>query len=195
MHTVAPADGTVDLAPGTASAVSWPWRWLVFWCWYAWALVTSSKAVIKDLVTPGVQARSGIARVRSNCRTDAEVTLLSALITLTPGTLTLGTRRAGAVGDEDGDPDARRLLYVHGLYADDADALRLQAREPGKERDRPDGRDRDVHPVIALRLRPFQRQPGLTGTLADKLFDRDGRASRRGPARRPRARRARCGPG
>ena len=32
MHTVAPADGTVDLAPGTASAVSWPWRWLVFWC-------------------------------------------------------------------------------------------------------------------------------------------------------------------
>ena len=71
MHTVAPADGTVDLAPGTASAVSWPWRWLVFWCWYAWALVTSSKAVIKDLVTPGVQARSGIARVRSNCRRPA----------------------------------------------------------------------------------------------------------------------------
>ena len=117
MHTVAPADGTVDLAPGTASAVSWPWRWLVFWCWYAWALVTSSKA------------RSGIARVRSNCRTDAEVTLLSALITLTPGTLTLGTRRAGAVGDEDGDPDARRLLYVHGLYADDADALRAEIHD------------------------------------------------------------------
>ena len=129
MHTVAPADGTVDLAPGTASAVSWPWRWLVFWCWYAWALVTSSKAVIKDLVTPGVQARSGIARVRSNCRTDAEVTLLSALITLTPGTLTLGTRRAGAVGDEDGDPDARRLLYVHGLYADAADALRAEIHD------------------------------------------------------------------
>ena len=64
MHTVAPADGTVDLAPGTASAVSWPWRWLVFWCWYAWALVTSSEAVIKDLVTPGDQARSAKATAR-----------------------------------------------------------------------------------------------------------------------------------
>ena len=107
MHTVAPADGTVDLAPGTASAVSWPWRWLVFWCWYAWALVTSSKAVIKDLVTPGVQARSGIARVRSNCRTDAEVTLLSALITLTPGTLVV-----------DISPDGK-WLYLHCMYAQD----------------------------------------------------------------------------
>lgn len=119
-----PADGTVVLAPGRASALSWPWRWLVFWCWYAWALVTSSEAVLKDLVTPGDQARSGIARIRSNCRTDAEVTLLSALITLTPGTLALGTRRAGARGEEPGDPGATRLLYVHGLYADDADALR-----------------------------------------------------------------------
>ena len=111
MHTVAPADGTVDLAPGTASAVSWPWRWLVFWCWYAWALVTSSKAVIKDLVTPGVQARSGIARVRSNCRTDAEVTLLSALITLTPGTLTLDVA------------EDRSALLVHSIYATDEAAL------------------------------------------------------------------------
>lgn len=129
MHAHPLADGTTDLDPGTATALSWPWRWLVFWCWYAWALVTSSEAVIKDLVTPGDQARSGIARVRSNCRTDTEVTLLSALITLTPGTLTLGTRRAGAVADEEGEPDARRLLYVHGLYADDADALRVEIHD------------------------------------------------------------------
>jgi len=123
------SDRTVDLAPGHASAASWPVRWLVFWCWYAWALVTSSRAVLADLVTPGDQARSGIARIRSNCRTDAEVTMLSALITLTPGTLTLGTRRAGARGEEPGDPGARRLLYVHGLYAEDADALREEIHE------------------------------------------------------------------
>lgn len=122
-------DGTVDLAPGRASALSWPWRWLVFWCWYAWALVTSSGAVLHDLITPGDQARSGIARVRSNCRTDGEVTLLSALITLTPGTLTMGTRREGAVGDAPGDPGARRLLYVHGLYADGPDALRAEIHD------------------------------------------------------------------
>ncbi|MDY6054431.1 Na+/H+ antiporter subunit E [Micrococcus sp.] len=127
--SAAPLEGTVDLAPGTASALSWPWRWLVFWCWYAWALVTSSEAVLQDLFTPGDQSRPGIARVRSNCRTDAEVTLLSALITLTPGTLTLGTRREGAVGEEDGDRQARRLLYVHGLYAEDAAALRTEIHD------------------------------------------------------------------
>ncbi|UBH23935.1 Na+/H+ antiporter subunit E [Micrococcus porci] len=127
--TVHHPDGGVDLTPGTASAASWPLRWLLFWCWYAWALVTSSGAVLHDLLTPGDQARSGIARVRSNCRTDAEVTLFSALITLTPGTLTLGTRREGAQGQEPGDPEARRLLYVHGLYADDADALRAEIHD------------------------------------------------------------------
>lgn len=105
-----PADGTVVLAPGRASALSWPWRWLVFWCWYAWALVTSSKAVLKDLVTPGDQARSGIARIRSNCRTDTEVTLLSALITLTPGTLTLGQLGGGT---------GFREILVHSMYHED----------------------------------------------------------------------------
>ncbi|MCK6095661.1 Na+/H+ antiporter subunit E [Micrococcus sp. EYE_162] len=115
-----PTDGTVDLRPGTKGALSWPVRWLVFWCWYAWALVTSSGAVLHDLITPGDQARSGIARVHTNCRTDPELTLLSTLITLTPGTLTLGTRR---------EADGRRLLYVHGLYADDADALREEIHD------------------------------------------------------------------
>jgi len=67
--------------------------------------------------------------VRTSCRTDLEVTVLSSLITLTPGTLTLGTRREGAVGDAAGDPDARRLLYVHGLYADDADGLRADIHD------------------------------------------------------------------
>ena len=122
MTRSAPSDGTVELRPGTAGAAPRPWRWIVFLLWYAGALVSSSRAVLHDLVTPGDQARSGIARVRSNCRSDAEVSLLSALITLTPGTLTLGTRR------EPG-PDGRRLLYVHGLYAEDADALREEIHD------------------------------------------------------------------
>lgn len=121
-------DTTVDLRPGTAGAASWPWRWLVFAAWYAGALVTSSRAVLHDLVTPGDQARSGIARVRTSCRTDAEVSLLAALITLTPGTLTLGTRREPGP-DGAAMPDGRRVLYVHGLYADDADALRAEIHD------------------------------------------------------------------
>ena len=122
-------DGTQDFRDGTASVWSWPLRLAGFVLWYLWALVTSSGAVLHDLITPGDDARSGIARVRTSCRTDLEVTVLSSLITLTPGTLTLGTRRAGAVDDEPGDPDARRLLYVHGLYFDDADGLRADVHD------------------------------------------------------------------
>ena len=109
-------DGTQDFRDGTASVWSWPLRLAGFVLWYLWALVTSSGAVLHDLITP-------------SCRTDLEVTVLSSLITLTPGTLTLGTRRAGAVGDEPGDPEARRLLYVHGLYFDDADGLRADIHD------------------------------------------------------------------
>ena len=34
-----------------------------------------------------------------------------------------------SIGDEPGDPDARRLLYVHGLYFDDADGLRADIHD------------------------------------------------------------------
>ena len=121
-------DGTEIFSPGDCSAVSRPWRMLVFVLWFAWALATSSGAVLHDLVTPGNQARSGIARIRLNCRTDGEVTMLSSLITLTPGTLTLGTNRETADGAQT-DPDGHRLLYVHALYADDADALRTEIHD------------------------------------------------------------------
>ncbi|MDN5692234.1 MAG: Na+/H+ antiporter subunit E [Micrococcaceae bacterium] len=119
-------DGTVHLRPGAASPLSWPLRLAAFTLWYAWALATSSGAVLKDLLTRGRDAAPGIARVHTNCTSDAEVTLLSALVTLTPGTLTLGTNR---VADPEGLPGAGRLLYVHGLYAQDADALRAEIHD------------------------------------------------------------------
>ncbi len=42
--------------------------------------------------------------------------MLASLITLTPGTLTLGTSTDAEQG--------RRVLYVHGMYHPDANALR-----------------------------------------------------------------------
>lgn len=97
------------------SMISWPFRWIGFIFWYIWALITSNMAVIKDLLTPGADSHSGIARVATNCRTDAEVTLLAALITLTPGTLTLGTQTT---------EDGVRWIYVHSLFDGTADAVR-----------------------------------------------------------------------
>ncbi|GAA2042610.1 hypothetical protein GCM10009720_24090 [Yaniella flava] len=90
--------------------LTWLPRWIWLIIWFIGQLITSSWAVLKDLASPGLDAHPGIARVRTDCRTDAEVTMLSALITITPGTLTLGTQI---------DDDGTRWIYVHSLY--DAD--------------------------------------------------------------------------
>ncbi|MGO1184180.1 MAG: Na+/H+ antiporter subunit E [Micrococcaceae bacterium] len=100
--------------------LTWPFRLFVFSLWYAKALIDSNWAVLKDNLTPGHDARSGIARVPTRCITDTEVTVLSALITLTPGTLTMGTK----VED-----DGTRVLYVHALYNDDADEVRADTAD------------------------------------------------------------------
>lgn len=91
-----------------------PIRVVVFGLWYVWALFTSNFAVLKDNLTPGQDSTTGIARYEAHSRTDGELTLIAALITLTPGTLTLGTETT---------PDGQRVLYVHGLYAADAKEL------------------------------------------------------------------------
>lgn len=97
------------------SWLTWPLRLLTFALWFAREIVTANVAVLRDNLTPGQSATPGIARFTTRCRSDAELTLLAALIVLTPGTLTLGTEPAAR---------GRRTLFVHGMYAPDADALR-----------------------------------------------------------------------
>lgn len=87
--------------------LTWLPRWIWLIIWFIGQIISSSVAVLNDLLTPGIRAEPGIARVRTDCRTDAEITMLSAFITITPGTLTLGTYI-----DENG----VRWIYVHSLY-------------------------------------------------------------------------------
>jgi multicomponent Na+:H+ antiporter subunit E len=71
---------------------------------YLWQLVLSNLRLAYDVMTPTHYMRPGVIAVPLEARTDAEITLLSNLITLTPGTLSL-----------DLSPD-RRVLYVHAMY-------------------------------------------------------------------------------
>ncbi|GAA4472992.1 hypothetical protein GCM10023190_04340 [Enteractinococcus fodinae] len=87
--------------------LTWLPRWIWLIVWFIGQIISSSVAVLNDLVTPGIKAEPGIARVKTDCETDAEVTILSAFITITPGTLTLGTHI---------DDDGARWIYVHSLY-------------------------------------------------------------------------------
>ncbi|ACV09559.1 Na+/H+ antiporter subunit E [Jonesia denitrificans] len=103
--------------------LTWPLRMVQFAGWFAWQLVLSNVAVIKDNITPGQDSTPGIVELRTQCRTDAEITALGALITLTPGTLTLGT---DIIHTDDG---PTRLLFVHGMYAQTAKDLRASLHD------------------------------------------------------------------
>lgn len=102
------------------SWLTWPGRLGAFGLWYAGEVVRSNLVVLRDNLTPGQGSTPGVVRHPTRCRTDAELTLLGALITLTPGTLTMGTRTTA---------DGVRELYVHGMYAPDAEALRAELRD------------------------------------------------------------------
>jgi multicomponent Na+:H+ antiporter subunit E len=94
-------------------------RFAVF---YLWQLFLANLRLAYDVITPRHHMRPGVIAVPLDVRTDAEITLLANLITLTPGTLSL-----------DLSPD-RRVLYVHAIYTDgDIDQARRQIKE-GLER-------------------------------------------------------------
>lgn len=80
-----------------------------FAAFYIWQLILSNLRVAYDVVTPTHYMRPGVVSVPLDAETDAEITLLANLITLTPGTLSL---------DLSAD---RRVLYVHAMYIDNDD--------------------------------------------------------------------------
>jgi multicomponent Na+:H+ antiporter subunit E len=84
-------------------------RFVVF---FIWELALSSLRVAWDVVTPKNYRRPGVVGVPLDAETDAEITLLALLVTLTPGSLTLDVSHD------------RRTLYVHSMFVDDPEALR-----------------------------------------------------------------------
>lgn len=79
-------------------------------------LLVSSVAVIRQIVRPRLNIRPGIIAYTTELKSDWEVTLLSSLITLTPGTLTLEVS-----------PD-QGTLYIHAMDIEDAEELSRQIR-------------------------------------------------------------------
>lgn len=80
-------------------------------------LVVSNLRVAYEVITPGHSMQPGVIAVPLDATTDAEITLLANLITLTPGTLSLDVS------------DDRKVLYVHAMYAGDPEALRREIKD------------------------------------------------------------------
>ncbi|MEW5851433.1 MAG: Na+/H+ antiporter subunit E [Myxococcota bacterium] len=87
-------------------------RQLLGLAWFlAVELVRSTLAVARDVVAVRYPPHPGVVAIRLDARTDTEITLLSWMITLTPGTLTLHLARD------------RSALFIHALSVSDRDAL------------------------------------------------------------------------
>jgi multicomponent Na+:H+ antiporter subunit E len=88
---------------------------------FLWELVVSSVRVAWDIVTPSHYSNPAIVEMPLDVESDIEILLVTTLISLTPGTLSL-----------DVTPD-RRTLIVHAMFADDPEAL-VREMKDGMER-------------------------------------------------------------
>jgi multicomponent Na+:H+ antiporter subunit E len=84
---------------------------------FVWELILANLRVAYEVLTPGYQLRPGVIAIPLDARTDAEIMLLTTLITLTPGSFSL---------DVSAD---RRVLYLHAMYISDPDEVRRQIKD------------------------------------------------------------------
>ena len=80
-------------------------------------ILLSNAAVARSLLSPVSSLSPGIVAVPLDLKSDAGITVLANLVTLTPGTLSL-----------DVSPD-RTTLYVHALHVEDPEAFRREVKE------------------------------------------------------------------
>ena len=86
--------------------------WLLYFFFYiVWELIISNIKVAHDVLTPSVNAQPGVIGVPIRGDTNAEITVLANLISLTPGTLALDISTD------------RQFLFVHSMFAGDKAAL------------------------------------------------------------------------
>lgn len=85
---------------------------VAFVVYYLWELVQSNVIIAFDILTPRNYMKPGVIAIPLKASTDLELALLSNLITMTPGTLSLDIS------------DDRKTLYVHAMYIDDPEDVR-----------------------------------------------------------------------
>jgi multicomponent Na+:H+ antiporter subunit E len=96
-------------------------HWIRLVVMFHYELVVSSIEVVVDVLTPQHRSRPAIVDLPLDVKSDAGILLVTNLISLTPGTLSL-----------DVSPD-RSTLRVHAMFGEDPDAVRRQLKD-GMER-------------------------------------------------------------
>lgn len=89
---------------------------VTFVAFFLWELILASLRVALDVMTVGHRMRPGVIAVPLEANSDAEITLLANLITLTPGSLSLDVSTD------------RSVLYVHEMYIEDVEQVRRRLK-------------------------------------------------------------------
>ena len=85
-------------------------------------LVKANIIVAYDILTPTDHMRPGIIELELEAETDAEITLLANLITMTPGTLSIDISKD------------RKKLYIHAMYIDDIKKTKRELKDGFEKR-------------------------------------------------------------
>jgi multicomponent Na+:H+ antiporter subunit E len=95
-----------------------------FAAFYLKEMLLANLRVAYDVVTPTHYMRPGVLAIPLDAKSDAEITLLANLLTLTPGSLSV-----------DLTPD-RSVLYLHVMYIDedDVEAVRRKVKDSFERR-------------------------------------------------------------
>lgn len=80
---------------------------VAFFFFFLYEMLKANMEVTYELMTFHLHMKPGIVKIELEARTDLEITLLSNLISLTPGTLVVDVS------------DDRKVMYVHGMYLED----------------------------------------------------------------------------
>jgi len=88
-----------------------------FLLFFLYELLLANLEVAWDMITPRFYMKPGIVKFPLTARTDLEITLLSSLISLTPGTMILDVS------------DDKKVLYIHVMYVKDREKFVKRIRE------------------------------------------------------------------
>ncbi len=97
------------------------WYWIKLIVMFHYELLVSSVQVIWDIITPSHRAEPAIIDMPLDVKTDTGILLVTNLISLTPGTLSIDV-------SED-----RKTLKLHAMFAGDPDAV-CHALKSGMEK-------------------------------------------------------------
>ena len=93
------------------------WYWVKLLVMFNYEPIVSSIAVLWDILTPTHRARPAMIEMPLDVKSDAGILLVTNLISLTPGTLSIDV-------SED-----RKTLSLHAMFADDPEAVCRQLKD------------------------------------------------------------------